>query len=113
MLVAETHGKHRVEVEDDEDYLTSSVFGHLRYVPPSIFWENLIGKARATDGVNTPLAAALSQFGVCFRNYKSLAADFWRFHPKLGEPDVILTFSGGDQKPLVLVIEAKLWAGKS
>ena len=35
MLLAEIHGKTLAEGRNGEDYLTSAVFGHLRYVPSS------------------------------------------------------------------------------
>ncbi len=41
MLLAEIHGKHLADARDDEDYLTSSVFGHLRYIPPGSFWNSV------------------------------------------------------------------------
>jgi hypothetical protein len=46
-------------------------------------------------------------------SYERLEVRFWRFHPTLGEPDLLLQFSGGPQPPLVILIEAKLWSGKS
>jgi hypothetical protein len=46
MLIAETRGKSAAEVQNNEDYLTSAVFGHLRYVPPNAFWRELFAQAR-------------------------------------------------------------------
>jgi hypothetical protein len=34
MLIAELHGKVIAEAQNNEDCLTSWVFGHLRYLPP-------------------------------------------------------------------------------
>lgn len=34
MLLAEIHCKIVREALDNEDYITSAVFGHLRYIPP-------------------------------------------------------------------------------
>ena len=45
MLLAEIHGKSEVSVRDHEDYLTSTVFGHLRYVRPGPFWTGLFSRA--------------------------------------------------------------------
>jgi hypothetical protein len=45
MLIAELHGKGIAEAQDNEDCLTSCVFGHLRYLPPSVFWEQFLSCA--------------------------------------------------------------------
>ncbi len=45
MMQAELHGHSAREILTNEDYLTSTVFGHLRYLSPSIFWENLFSRA--------------------------------------------------------------------
>jgi hypothetical protein len=58
MLVAEVHGKRVAEAQDAEDYLTSAVFGHLRYIPPSVFWPDLFALATGlpnSDGRETCL----------------------------------------------------------
>jgi hypothetical protein len=58
MLVAEIHGKRVHEVQDREDYLTSAVFGHLRYIQPGLFWACLFGRALSSpiDGCERSLA---------------------------------------------------------
>lgn len=50
MLVAENHGKYLKEAHNHEDYLTSSVFGHLRCIPPSQFWSALIAETNGSTG---------------------------------------------------------------
>jgi hypothetical protein len=55
MLMAEIRGHGRPETQDDEDYLTSSVFGHLRYIPPSVFWEDFL------DWAGVSLVTAVSK----------------------------------------------------
>lgn len=42
MLLVEIRGHALNAAIGDEDYLTSVVFGHLRYVPPSVFWEDFL-----------------------------------------------------------------------
>jgi hypothetical protein len=41
MLAAEIHGHSVPEARNSEDYLTSTVFGHLRYIQPGPFWDAL------------------------------------------------------------------------
>jgi hypothetical protein len=96
VLLAEIHGKSVPEARDAEDYLTSAVFGHLRYVPPHVFWPELFAAA----GLVLPAGATL------------LGVKFW---DRVGgdEPDLILTFEYADSPPLVVVVEVKLWSGKS
>jgi hypothetical protein len=113
MLIAETRGKADVEIENNEDYLTSAVFGHLRYLPPSLFWACLFEKTRLASDENLSLTAVLSSMGCNVTAYTELSLWPWRCHPVLGEPDLILQFSGGSSPALFIVIEAKLWSGKS
>lgn len=96
MLLAEIHGKSVAEARDAEDYLTSAVFGHLRYVSPAVFWPELFAAA----GLVLPAGAT------------DLDVRFW---PRTNgdEPDLKLTLSYPNRPPVVVVIEVKLWASKS
>ncbi len=96
MLLAEIHGKSVPEAQGSEDYLTSAVFGHLRYVPADVFWPELFAAA----GLTLPAGAT------------ELDVQFWP-RTEFGEPDLILTFSYPDSPALVVIIEVKLWSGKS
>jgi hypothetical protein len=114
MLVAELHGHHIPETANSEDYLTSTVFGHLRYLPPRIFWDELFKEALAMPGARSgTLAALLQQLGIEIKNFEMLEVRFWSRHPEYGCPDLILVFSGAASQPLIILIEAKLWAEKS
>jgi hypothetical protein len=116
MLLAEIHGKALEAARDSEDYLTSAVFGHLRYVQPRHFWPALVAAAKGVPrpgGSETMLDHALATSGIDPARYERLEARFWPPHPTLGEPDLLLLFSGGPQPPLALMVEAKLWSGKS
>ena len=97
MLLAEIHGKSVAEARDAEDYLTSAVFGHLRYLPPAVFWPELFAAA----GLVLPAGAT------------HLEVQFWPRTECGGEPDLILTFKYPDSPALVVVIEVKLLSGKS
>ena len=116
MLLAELSGKSCAAARDSEDYLTSAVFGHLRYVPPGAFWDALLAHARGLPGLDhaePSLAAALADAAGLPSSYQRLTAHFWRSHPAHGEPDLLLVFTAPGRSPLVLLIEVKLWAGKS
>lgn len=116
MLLAEIHGKRLDAARDNEDYLTSAVFGHLRYVPPAHFWAAFLAAAKGLPddaGREGSLGHTLEAGGLSPAGYERLEVRFWRKHPRLGEPDLLLLFSGGQQPPLVVLIEVKLWAEKS
>jgi hypothetical protein len=117
MLIAEIHGKIVPEAQTSEDYLTSAVFGHLRYVPPFVFWEQLFQFAKGlprADGIQHSLSeVVLEQIGRRMSEYASLEIHFWPKHPDYGEPDMLLCFSGPGLLPLVILIEAKYEAEKS
>ena len=116
MLLAEIHGKSLDVARDKEDYLTSAVFGHLRYVPPHLFWPTLFAAAKSVPGPGggeIAFSHVLVAAGINPAGYERLTARFWVFHPTLGEPDLLLLFTGGSQPPMAVLVEAKLWAGKS
>jgi hypothetical protein len=116
MLLAEIHGKSLEQARESEDYLTSTVFGHLRYVPPGPFWDDLLNKARglpSTDGREPSLGRVLADAGLAPSSYTSMSAHFWKYHPLHGEPDLLLSFTGPGRQPLTLLVEVKLWSGKS
>jgi len=113
MLLAEIHGKRFGELEGQEDLLTSAVFGHLRHVPPQVFWTDLFKRAASTRTDSKSLELHVQETGNTISRYSSLDVLFWRTCGKYGEPDLILRFAGGNQDPLVVVVEVKLDSGKS
>ena len=116
MLLAEIHGKNLGAARDNEDYLTSTVFGHLRYVPPGPFWDEFLKRAKGLPGPDqseASLEQVLANSACSPSYYSGLEVQFWKSHPRYGEPDVLLVFSGKNRLPLVILIEAKLWSGKS
>lgn len=112
MLLADIHGKGMHETQSHEDYLTSTVFGHLRYLPPQIFWPQLFARAK---GLSNELfdKVGFSPAGLDVTKYSHLMVHFWARHRHHGEPDLLLCFSGGTEKPLVVLIEAKYGSFKS
>jgi hypothetical protein len=115
MLLAEIHGKYLADAQGLEDYLTSSVFGHLRYVPPGSFWKGFLRRCRSLphEGVELTFYDYLQQLtGSGIESYESLRAVFWPTHPK-GQPDLLLVFTGLGLRSVVVCVEAKLSSGKS
>jgi hypothetical protein len=112
MLIAEIHGKRFPEAEGQEDWLTSAVFGHLRHIAPGAFWADLLDRAR-TVGTGFSLYSQICADGIHFNRYSKLDIHFWKSWEGYGEPDLIMRFSGGDQSPLIIVVEVKLDSGKS
>ena len=115
MLVAEIHGKIVPQALNDEDFLTSAIFGHLRYVPPSVFWTELFKCAKSLpdeNGQERSLTEVIMRNRCEVKESTSLQAHFWSRHPTLGEPDLLLCFRG-EGPPLIILVEVKLWSGKS
>jgi hypothetical protein len=114
MLLAEIHGHHLLEAANSEDYLTSAVFGHLRYLAPRTFWKTLFKQALAMpEAKSRTLAEHLQVHGIEIESFERLQVCFWPRHPIYGCPDLILVFTGNGTYPMVVLIEAKLWADKS
>lgn len=114
MLLAEINGKYDATVQDHEDYLTSTVFSHLRYVPPGPFWIAFLSRAKTLpiNDVEQKLAEVVGD-EQDIALYQHLDVHFWPKCPGLGEPELAMCFTGGGQKPLVVLVEVKLWAPKS
>lgn len=116
MLLAEIRGKRLEAARNFEDYLTSTVFGHLRYIALGLFWDDLFTRAKGLpglDGQELSLGRLLADADCLPSVYSRLQTHFWSFHPSHGEPDLILVFSGDGLPPLVLLIEVKLRSEKS
>jgi hypothetical protein len=114
VLIAEIHGHRIAEAANSEDYLTSEVFGHLRYLSPKVFWNELFKRVLAMpDTTSRTLDDDLEQRGIDVRAYEEVSARFWPTHPIHGCPDLILVFTGRGMDAFVLLLEAKLWSDKS
>jgi hypothetical protein len=115
MLLAEIHGLYVREALSSEDYLTSTIFGHLRYVPPGPFWEAVFDFAVSLPVNGRRVSASeyiRERAGCSLSSYGCVQSIFWPNHPQ-GTPDVVLLFQESGALPVVIVIEAKLEAGKS
>jgi hypothetical protein len=112
MLLAEINGHVLEAASGDEDYLTSAVFGHLRYIPPTVFWEDFLAETKGFPA-EASLCQELANQGLKISEYCCLKIHFWPRHAEFGQPDLVLCFSGNGLRPLVLLTEVKLWSGKS
>jgi len=113
MLIAEIHGKRCPDIEGLEDLFTSSVFGHLRSIPPNVFWSALFRKAWNLELPPCSLEEKLQSLGIDLNAYDSLEIDFWSYFDVYGEPDLIFCYTGPNCEPIVLLIEVKLYSSKS
>jgi len=115
LLIAEIHGKYVPEARNFEDYLTSAVFGHLRYIKQSAFWDTLFDLAKSQPtalGVMTASEQIRRAIGCSLSSFAALDIAFWPEHEQ-GIPDLVLHFSGNHLRSLVILIEAKLTATKT
>jgi len=115
MLLAEIHGHILREAEGNEDYLTSTVFGHLRYLSPAVFWEEFFSLAKALpiEGKEKSLTEYLTDRGSRISEFSTLEIHFWPSHPEFGRPDMLLCFRKEGSRPIVVLVEVKLWSEKS
>ncbi|HOD83604.1 MAG TPA: hypothetical protein PKG77_19475 [Phycisphaerae bacterium] len=101
-------GKLSREQENMEDILTSNVFGLLQYLSPEKGLLPFLGQAQQVDGAR-PLADLPSS--------TTAEMKFWpwqEYGECLGcEPDVLLWLVLPDGTRQIVLIESKLWSGKS
>ena len=115
MLIAEIHGLYVPEAQNSEDYLTSTIFGHLRYIQPGPFWDALFEVAFSEPIAQERINASeyiRQKSGGTLGSFATLHAIFWPEH-KAGVPDLILHFSGNHPQSVAILVEAKLNATKS
>lgn len=111
MFEADIAGK-LPELADREDYLTSCVFGALKYLPPNKGLLPVLAAAK-----NHRLGISLGEY--CQREDMQLTAIseaqliFWPrcSEPRPSEPDLVVILRGGPRS-FILPIEVKYFAGK-
>ncbi|MGF1628696.1 MAG: hypothetical protein ACFCUT_04445 [Kiloniellaceae bacterium] len=115
MIQALLRGKLSRDQENMEDILTSCVFGMLSYLPPDVGLipflsasEPVCGTAPALEG---PAAQVSYRFWPQLAEQRSAAADSADCLPC--EPDVLLELRKSDGRLVYVLVEAKLWSGKS
>ena len=86
----------------------------LRYLPPQMFWRDFFLRAVGSHSEGAcSLSDYLTDSGVELLECDSLEVRFWPSHRSFGTPDLCLCFSGARTLPSVIMVEAKLGAGKS
>ena len=116
MIPALLHGKLSREQENMEDILTSSVFGILRYLPAEKGLLPFLRKTQTIDGRPCPIdvgegARADYLFWPTLKERGLLGETEFECHSC--EPDVLLKIHRADGSRLYILIEAKLYSGKS
>jgi len=108
MLAAQLYGKLTRSEENLEDLLTSNVFGTFKYLSPELGLIPFLEKALDIDG-NT-IDSDLSRLS-------NVRYRFWPFldEPDCcpAEPDLIIELEHFDGNKTAILIEAKLYSGKS
>lgn len=108
MLQAELAGHGNRDLASSEDYLTSAVFGLLKYVRPNVFWPDFVARATRvnTDGLRVSLKDSLH---IDFSTYDRAAVSFWKAYTD-SIPDLTIQFVGREE--LILLIEVKFESDK-
>jgi hypothetical protein len=111
MLAAILRGKLSPEQENMEDILTSNVFGALKYVAPEEALLPFLAEAQQAETKGKSLA--------WLKDVNGVNADycFWPWWEESGcvgcEPDVVLRIDSPNGKKSLVLVEAKLFSGKS
>lgn len=108
MIPALMHGKLPAELEGMEDLLTSSVFSAVSYMP---YEQGLHRVLSMTEGTSSKEWLPSPDKNV------SVSYEYWPWWTATGgvgsEPDVVISFVRHAKVVVRLLIEAKLWSGKS
>jgi hypothetical protein len=106
MLKAQLHGKLSREEERLEDLLTSNVFGTFSYFPPQELLIPFLSQAENLQGERLAL-----------EDFAEAEIEFWPWMEEAGcnpaEPDVNIVFTTEEDRRSAILIEAKLYSGKS
>jgi len=107
MIDALLHGKFSRNQENMEDILTSNVFGILKYNSDRRPLLQFLSKATSTNG-QPPFST--------FPDSAEIHFEFWPWLNDIAggcEPDVLLRIKYVGRQNYLVLIEAKLWSGKS
>lgn len=114
MIFADLQGKlgsgYQKAHERGEDLLTSTVFGLLRYLPFDQGLGAILRRARVVQRGGAEVRCAPMSDWLRLAGGLSRPLEFWPRLQRGGEPDLRLTFAGGNE---VVLIEVKLHSGKS
>lgn len=112
MIEALLQGKLSTEQENMEDVLTSMVFGSFRRAPADQGLLPFLMKAEDIFG-SCPLTKYCNQYSAGYDQY-----EFWPFWQGFDnvdscEPDVVIKLDAGNEKGILVLIEAKYHSGIS
>lgn len=112
MIESTLHGKSSLDIFDNEDFLTSTIFGFVQYFSPTELWNEIF--KHSLNLHNESIKDNMESQGLkSLRNYK-VKLYFWEYFDKYGEPDIILELhSIAEKKKFFIIIEIKLWSYKS
>lgn len=99
----------------DEDMLTSTIFGTLKYIDATLLLIPFIESAYLYDEERTPFWKKLRTEGIELRCYQDVEYIFWSSNDKYGEPDLVIIFKNHihNHDDFLIIIEAKFKSGKS
>lgn len=109
MFEAEFSGK-LPEISNREDYLTSCIFGALKYLAPSDVFYPFISRAYNYFSKQT-LTEHLATLGIELSDFTSMKTLFWPYSSTFGEPDLMFILEGAVRR-VVIGMEVKFFSGK-
>jgi len=98
------------EIKAHEDYLTSCIFGALKYLPPKDGIFPILGEA-LNYKLNKKLKDYLASKGLPLENFEKAELYFWPRSPKYGEPDIVMLIKDKNSS-YIMAIEVKYFSYK-
>lgn len=115
VLFAERHGKlgrdSSLAHDRAEDLFTSSVFQLLRYLPLKTGLLSVLARARSVQVEDNQVSFQRGQGELDDVDHAQL--DFWKRMGEFGSPDVLIRLFSGSDLVQVVLVEVKLYSGKS
>ncbi len=109
MFEAEIAGK-LPELAAYEDYLTSCIFGALKYLPPRSGLLPLL-RASTNYALDSSLGDSLDRSGILSKDLKTAQLLFWPRSARYGEPDLVVILKG-ESGSFIIPIEIKFFSAK-
>jgi hypothetical protein len=103
-------GNKLPELREREDYLTSCIFGSLKYLPPDGGLFPILN-ASFNYQLGTSLSAYLEHRNMQLSNFDKVRFHFWPRSRAFGEPDLVITLEG-NLGSFLIPIEVKYFSGK-
>lgn len=118
MIFAELKGKlgesYSRASERSEDLLTSTVFGHLRYLPAKAGFLRILAMSRTVVPENDEVKLRYEPNWIDVASIEYVDVEFWPHWSEYGIPDILLSLLDSDRQIRgLVVIEVKLFSPKS